>query len=51
MAANGASDDSLSYNVEDMYQLRDPRPRMKFIGFALDKEKEAAQQPTQPEGE
>lgn len=51
MAANGASDDSCSYNVEGMYRLRDPRPRMKFLGFVIDKEKEAATQPTQPKGE
>lgn len=30
--AGSASDDASKYNVEGMYQLRDPRPRLRFVG-------------------
>lgn len=32
MAPSGASEQSARYNVEGMYRLKDPRPRMAFAG-------------------
>jgi len=42
MAKNGASDNSLSYNVEGMYNLKDPKPRMRFLGFIFDQKSNRA---------